>query len=138
MTEPPSALFVYGTLKRGHANHYLIEPYVNSIQPAWLRGELYCVRQFPMLLEGEGVVRGELLAFEPDILERVLPLVDELEGYASDDPEQSLYLRTIVDVTTGPAEAASAYTYVYNRASATAGALGPLSRVPSGDWTGAP
>ncbi|GAC1323020.1 MAG: gamma-glutamylcyclotransferase [Chloroflexota bacterium] len=136
MSDAPEAFFVYGTLKRGQANHGLIATYARSIVVAWAPGTLYSISAFPMLVEGSGLVKGELVQINQGEMERVLPLVDGLEEYWPERPEDSLYCRRIVDVTTEHGTRESAFSYYFNDTCAEAATLGAPARVKSGDWTG--
>ena len=130
MPEGPHALFVYGTLKSGQFNSPLLAPYARSVEPARIRGELYDVGLFPALVEGDGMVWGELVRLAAGGLAAALPVLDRLEDYRPDDPAGSMYLRRIVEVTTAGGATEHAHTYFYNRDHHG------LAPVPSGDWTG--
>ncbi|GEM86352.1 gamma-glutamylcyclotransferase family protein [Meiothermus granaticius] len=86
MQPPPVAVFVYGTLQRGERN------FAVSQRAGWLRSERAWVQGFqlfhlppqehrpygyPALVEGEGVVWGEVQWFSD--LPAALQLLDELE-----------------------------------------------------------
>ena len=132
----PDAFFVYGTLKRGHPNHGVLAPYVRSITPAWMRGALYSTGDFPALVDGTDVVRGELICLSPDDISRVLPIIDRLEGYFANAPEHSLYLRRVAEVTTHTGTRQPAYTYFYNERCPAVPPVTMLVRIASGEWTG--
>lgn len=135
MTEDgPAALFVYGTLKSGEANHVLLAPYVRSIERASIAGRLHDVGDFPALAEGEGRVHGELIRLDPKAMPRALAVIDRLEGCVPGDDAASLYLRRSLEVRTAGGGTERAYTYYYNSAH---GALPPLEHLPvveSGEW----
>ena len=76
--ETPARLFVYGTLHSGWPAHALLEPFVLRVTEAHIQGALYAA-QVPLLVEGDGVVRGELLDLAPDDLSRALARADEFE-----------------------------------------------------------
>ena len=109
--EVPNALFVYGTLKRGFANHELVS-HACEILPAKAKGTLYDLPYgYPaMMLEGCGVVCGELLVF--DDIRDVLPAIDRLEGYRPDEPEGSLFVRVVVEVELKDGSKMPAWTYI--------------------------
>ena len=110
-TVTPNALFVYGTLMRGQSNHTLIESALR-IETATVRGLLFGLPEgYPALVDGEGIVHGELCFFED--LGAILPDVDEYEG--------ALYYRTRCEVTLPSGERHLAWYYV-------------ASDVPSGAW----
>lgn len=86
MSETPSGIFVYGTLKQGGRNFYVSQKagWLGS-QPAWIEGyRLFHLNpsseraySYPALLEGEGRVWGEVQTFAN--LEEALVVLDELE-----------------------------------------------------------
>ena len=117
-TVTPNALFVYGTLMRGRSNHARIRSAI-SIEPATARGDLYGLAEgYPALIEGEGIVHGELCRF--DDLGAILPDLDEYEG--------SLYRRIRCEATTEGGARHSAWCYVTDRAPEGAWPI------PSGRW----
>jgi gamma-glutamylcyclotransferase (GGCT)/AIG2-like uncharacterized protein YtfP len=134
----PRAFFVYGTLKRGEMNHSLLAPYALSIEPAWMPGRLYDVGDFPALAPGSDHVRGEIVRLDAVAMERVLPVIDRLEGYESRDESNSLYFRRPVEVTTSSGVQERAYAYFYNPAHPAMPALETLPHLASGEWNGPP
>jgi len=118
-------LFVYGQLRRGQIGH---ERLGLANRTSWLgeariQGELYDFGDYPGLsLEGDGMVHGELLAFDDAAL---WPMLDAYEDCDPENPALSEYCR----VETGLLDDASpAWVYIYNRAT---GGLAPIS---SGNW----
>ncbi len=106
-------LFVYGTLMTGFCNHkQYIAPWANRIIPALINGELYHLPQgYPALLEGEGVIRGELV-FLPNI-DIIIKSIDDLEDYYGPGGD-NMYRREITEVElieTG--DKVFAYVYFY-------------------------
>lgn len=72
-------VFVYGTLKKGFANHSLLEPYLG--EPAQVEGlRLHPGPGYPYASEGEGVVHGELYAVDGPTLKR-LDALEEVPTY---------------------------------------------------------
>ena len=109
----------------GYRYHGLLSQgrYVGS---AWTAGRLVALGEYPGLLDGEGVVHGELYYF--DDIDAALTMVDPIEGYNECDPDGSLYRRVERKVLVDPARSVTAFLYVYNRSVDSA----PL--VPDGDW----
>lgn len=87
-------VFVYGTLKPGHANWTrLLRGRVRHFRAAKVRGQLLALPQgLPAAVPGEGWIYGYLLTLPaPDLLERI----DALEGFhPRRPPERNTYLRT--------------------------------------------
>jgi putative glutamine amidotransferase len=116
-------LFVYGTLRPGHAPAS-VAAYVDGcrcVGEGSTSGRLYDLRNYPGAIvdaAGEGKIFGQVLAL-PD--ERTLRRLDAYEGYDPRDPGNSLFVRTECDVTLdgggggGAARAVRAWVYVYNR-----------------------
>jgi gamma-glutamylcyclotransferase (GGCT)/AIG2-like uncharacterized protein YtfP len=106
-------VFVYGTLKSGFGNHYLLEGSTFK-GPASVSGRLY-VNGLPYFKRGCGIVKGELYLVDDLTLRRL----DILEGYREQNPETSFYNRVRVewqyghlpDDDTGGGEA---WAYEYN------------------------
>lgn len=127
--------FVYGTLRQGEANHHLIKKATVSCRPARLAGAvMYDLGPYPMIVEGEGAIIGELVEIDPARYEAVLRRLDILEGVDGNDPEnpRGLYRRVrrpvqLEDV----AEAVSVDAWVYLGRETTA-RRGVLR--PGGDW----
>ena len=106
-----NALFVYGTLMRGRPNHARIQSAIR-IEPATLRGLLFGLPEgYPALIEGEGIVHGELCFF--DDLQALLGDLDVFEG----EP----YRRIRCEATVEDGSRHPAWCYV-------------ISAIPSGAW----
>ncbi|MFP4561411.1 MAG: gamma-glutamylcyclotransferase [Thiohalorhabdus sp.] len=85
-------IFVYGTLKPGHANwERALGGRVEHWRPARVRGRLFDLPLgFPAAVRGPGWIHGCLLHLPPEYL----PVVDAIEGYAPDRrPECNTYQR---------------------------------------------
>jgi gamma-glutamylcyclotransferase (GGCT)/AIG2-like uncharacterized protein YtfP len=126
-------VFVYGTLKRGHRNHRrYIAPYRTEIAPASVQGAvLYEGAAYPMLLPGDGTVRGELVTFlDASAWPAALENLDRLEGV---DPvgHDGLYRRELWPVTTERGSV-DAWVYVWNSS------LDGLRLVEGGEWRARP
>lgn len=88
-------LFVYGSLKRGFGNHRLMTDAV-YLGPGVIEGyDMYSLRYFPAIVEGNDEVYGELYK----VSEKELAAIDELEGYSSKD-DTGMYIRRTTRVQT--------------------------------------
>jgi gamma-glutamylcyclotransferase (GGCT)/AIG2-like uncharacterized protein YtfP len=132
---PPSALFVYGTLKRGEINHALISPFARSIEPATIRGRLYDVGGFPALVDGDEIVHGELVWVEAETMASLMAILDRLENYQAAAPQSSMYIRQIVKVCCRGVPQ-TAYTYLYNPNHPALLPLHALRAIDDGVWRG--
>ena len=129
MSEEPSAVFVYGTLRPGAAAFSQVAPFVRAIRPATLAGvALYDLGPFPMLVPGEGVVVGEALALEPAVYRFALHALDRYEGYDA-RRDQGLYLRRRCAVSLDDGERVAAWVYL-----GTPAQVATARHVPHGDW----
>jgi gamma-glutamylcyclotransferase (GGCT)/AIG2-like uncharacterized protein YtfP len=112
---------------RGYRYHQLLAQ-GKYLGGASARGRLVALGEYPGLLDGDGVVRGELYYF--DDIDAALTTVDPVEGYNSADPERSLYLRVerAIQYLPAPHTGVTAFLYVYN------GTVDSAPPVPDGDW----
>jgi putative glutamine amidotransferase len=115
--DPPNRLFVYGTLRPGHAPAS-VAAHVDRctrLGDASIAGRLYDLRTYPgaIIDTGDRRIFGQLLEFPDDAALRRL---DAYEGYRPADPDNSLFIRIECDVTLDaePSRAIRAYVYVYN------------------------
>lgn len=71
-------------------------------------------------------VWGEV--YETSDAASVLSVLDEIEGYRSNEPDRSLYRRELTDVTLEDGRVQQAWAYFYNAP------LGRAQRIASGDY----
>lgn len=129
----PSAVFVYGTLKRGERNFPVSQQagWVRS-EPGWLEGfQLFHIPQreprpysYPAIVQADGRVWGEVQCFQD--LEYALTVLDQLED------EGQEYLRIPATAHT-PSGTIRVWVYVYPGLEAIRHAQGIL--VPGGRWS---
>lgn len=103
-------VFVYGTLKEGGwlASERVLTENRLSVKPASIQGKMYNLGSFPgVTLEGSDLVHGEIHEFSNH--ERILPIMDRMEGYHADMPMSSMYRRLLIDV-----DGERCWIYVYN------------------------
>ena len=74
----------------------------------------------------DGHVWGEI--YEVTDPDAVLRALDAIEGYTPEQPDSSLYIRTLVEVTLPAGGGARAWVYFYNAP------LGQAPRISSGDY----
>jgi gamma-glutamylcyclotransferase (GGCT)/AIG2-like uncharacterized protein YtfP len=117
-------LFVYGGLLKGMT----LSPFIEGSEylgPAFIKAELYFLGQFPGIIEGNGIVFGELY----EVSEEMIPKVDKIEHYHVDDPGHSSYIRKELEVTCLPnKEKLKADAYFYNRS------VDGQEHIPYGDY----
>lgn len=120
-------IFVYGTLRtprhegdRQARNHSLIQDHVISRRPAQMTGVLMNLGPFPMAIQEQGNIIGELLEVEPEALK----VTDRLEGHPT------LYFRAETEVVTDDDEIYTAWVYwAGKRLQESASSI-----IRSGDW----
>jgi gamma-glutamylcyclotransferase (GGCT)/AIG2-like uncharacterized protein YtfP len=83
-----STLFVYGTLMRGEARHHYLANHTEFVCEGAVNGTLVYLGEYPGLLEGDGIVQGELFRLlDPD---RLWPVLDQMEGDEYDRVERQV------------------------------------------------
>ncbi|HAC90841.1 MAG TPA: gamma-glutamylcyclotransferase [Planctomycetaceae bacterium] len=109
----PSAIFVYGTLKRGQCREKCWPLPPVGVHSAWTFGQLFDLGPYPALLPGQDRIMGQLWVYREPEMAQVLAVLDEIE--CTDQPGQANeYDRVIVWVTqfdTG--QTVPAYAYLY-------------------------
>jgi gamma-glutamylcyclotransferase (GGCT)/AIG2-like uncharacterized protein YtfP len=122
-------VFFYGTLMAGFDRRRRagIDTKLTYRGRGSIRASLFDLGIYPAAVPApEGHVWGELYEMaEPDA---VLVALDDIEGYRPDDPDKSLYSRSVADVTMPDGSSEQAWVYFYNAP------LGRAPRIPSGDY----
>lgn len=90
-------VFVYGTLRMGEKNHYLLEGAQRVEENAWTTGLLFDTGNgYPAMVQSEdGQVHGEIYYVD----EQQMVKLDELEGYVPNGPD-NLYDRILQNIHT--------------------------------------
>ena len=108
-----TAVFVYGTLKRGQCRSGLWPAEPLSIQAAWTRGTLFGRSDYPAMTAGADRVLGELWSFIEDDVPRVITVLDQIEG-TNQPGRADLYVRVQADtwdLQDRPLKIANVYHY---------------------------
>lgn len=112
-----SKLFVYGTLKVGGRFASSFDETRKSAVKATVEGQLWGDKDFtgyPMMFHGEGeIVHGELHEYDADMNELIHEM-DRIEGFRVHDPEQSLFIRELINVTLEDGTTEKAWAYFFN------------------------
>lgn len=121
-----SAIFVYGTLKRGQIRARCWPRTPRAIQQGFCRGQLFDLGPYPAIVPGEDVIAGEIWHFTADDLEATLDTLDRIEGYRGPG-SRNLYERVVVQVFDWPnledTSSCIAYTYQLRESILPPGAL---------------
>lgn len=126
-------LFVYGTLRsdaKSAAHHHWMRG-ARLVGAATVAGRLYHAGRYPAAVPSDDStdrIAGELYAIEADRADDLLAALDRYEGYDAEEPEASLFVRAVTDVTTLDGDATQAWIYWFARP------IAHLPRVRSGDW----
>jgi len=86
-------VFVYGSLRKGYYNHDVLQSLPHKfLSKSQIKGEIFPTRfGFPCLMEGLGLVDGEVYAVDADSLD----VLDWFEGHPN------FYVRKEVQTTNG-------------------------------------
>jgi gamma-glutamylcyclotransferase (GGCT)/AIG2-like uncharacterized protein YtfP len=113
MASMPARLFVYGTLRRGFPLHeYLEKASPRFIGRGFIRARLYDLGEFPGAVRSDAVddrVAGEV--FELTDPDNQIKQLDEVEEYDLEKPEESLFLRQLVEVDLEDQRTSNAWAY---------------------------
>ncbi len=123
------AAFFYGTLMAGFDRRRRagIDSDMRYLGRGYITGALFDLGIYPAAVPStDGRIWGEVYEFDDG--ERVLAVLDDIEGYTHDDPDRSLYTRAKTHVTLDRDDTREAWVYFYNAP------LGGASRIPSGDY----
>lgn len=106
----PQLVFVYGTLKKGHHNHHIVQNtnYIgkaHTLKPAY---QMYSLGPFPGVVSGDKVIYGEVYMVDPNVMRNL----DKLEAHPI------MYQRTLVDIgiygdKKGEEITSKAWMYIY-------------------------
>lgn len=128
-------VFVYGTLRVGDCRGGRAVPtFQRVLAPvACVRGfEMLNLGGFPGLIQFEGEAPTGVPRIRGEVHEHAdLSILDRIEGYRSQSPEEGLYNRTQVTVETPEGEIDECWVYTFNGSSWD---LSNHEIIQSGDW----
>ena len=126
----PVHVFFYGTLMSpfNRPGRQRITPKLNFTGRGRIRAALFDLGIYPAAVptDDDSVVWGEV--YQTEDTASVLAALDEIEGYRPNEPDRSLYTRSLSDVTLEDGRAEKAWAYFYNAP------LGRAHRIMSGDY----
>lgn len=122
-------VFFYGTLMTAlnRSGRLRVDEYLVPVGRGSIAGVLFDLVIYPAAVPADDArVWGEVCRMtHPAIVTQAL---DALEGCRTDDPESSLYTRSLVPVTMNDGRIFDGWVYFYNAP------LGRAERIPSGDY----
>ena len=126
-----SRIFFYGTLMTpfNRPGRTRVDPQLMFEGHGSIAAALFDLGLYPAAVPADHRqtrVRGEV--YQMTNTAAVLPVLDEIEGYRSTEPERSLYTRRITRVTLDDGGSVTAWAYFYNAP------LGRAERIDSGDY----
>ena len=122
-------VFFYGTLMTpfNRPGRQRVDPHLAYIGRGRISAALFDLGIYPAAVPAsDGRVLGEV--YEVTNADAVLRVLDEIEGYRTDEPEASLYTRVKTTVTLDIGAVVEAWAYFYNAP------LGRAPRIESGDY----
>ena len=126
----PDHVFFYGTLMTpfNRPGRQRVDGQLVFAGRGRIRAALFDLGIYPAAIPSDdgSTVSGEL--YELRDAAPVLAVLDEIEGFRLDEPERSLYLRVVADVTLDSGVTQPAWVYFYNAP------LGRAERIASGDY----
>jgi gamma-glutamylcyclotransferase (GGCT)/AIG2-like uncharacterized protein YtfP len=123
-------VFFYGTLMSpfNRPGRQRITPKLTYTGRGSIRAALFDLGIYPAAVpaDDDSKVWGEV--YETSDPASVLSVLDEIEGFRPSEPDRSLYMRVLTDVTLEDGRPQKAWAYFYNAP------LGRAQRIASGDY----
>lgn len=123
-------VFFYGTLMTpfNRPGRQRVDADMTFVGLGIVRAALFDLGIYPAAVPADdgSIVRGEV--YQVLNSPKVLAVLDEIEGYRPSEPEQSLYIRTLIEVSLDYGRVEKAWVYFYNAP------LGRAQRIVSGDY----
>jgi gamma-glutamylcyclotransferase (GGCT)/AIG2-like uncharacterized protein YtfP len=122
-------VFFYGTLMTGFDRRRRagIDSMLEYVGRGRIQAALFDLGIYPAAVpDPDGVVWGEV--YRTADIDKVLAGLDDIEGFASGQPESSLYIRFEVPVVYEDGSSEPVWVYFYNAP------LGRAERIQSGDY----
>lgn len=108
---PITAVFVYGTLKRGECRAKFWPHQPIAVESATIRGRLYDLGPYPALGPGDDTIRGEAWRLAAEHMLETLRILDEVEG--ATQLGSAYYRRIIVTCNTDDGASLQAFAYEF-------------------------
>jgi gamma-glutamylcyclotransferase (GGCT)/AIG2-like uncharacterized protein YtfP len=108
---PVTAVFVYGTLKRGECRAKFWPYPPLAVESATIRGRLYDLGPYPALGPGDDTIRGEVWHLAEADMPETLRILDEVEG--ATQLGTAYYRRIVVTCITDDGKSHQAFAYEF-------------------------
>ncbi|HLE17957.1 MAG TPA: gamma-glutamylcyclotransferase family protein [Syntrophales bacterium] len=103
-------IFVYGTLRKGFPLHRYLADKARFVGAGTIRGALYDLGEYPGVVQSnKGEVKGEL--YELENASKYLRELDRIEEFDPENPENSLFIRSLTDVKLADKKTTKAWVY---------------------------
>ena len=106
--------FVYGTLIPDQPNYYLWKDSITDTKKGITKNyQLFDMGHYPMIIKSEGSnVNGMLMYIKTEDYDKITKIIDNLEGYNSENHGSSAYNREIRDIELENGELEKAWIYI--------------------------
>jgi len=123
--------FVYGTLIPDQPNYYLWKDSIIGTKNGMIKNyELFDMGHYPMIVESEGNnVHGMLMSINDKDYDKITKIIDNLEGYNSENHGSSAYNREMRDIELDNGELVKAWIYIGSK-----GYVKEENAVKDGNW----
>jgi gamma-glutamylcyclotransferase (GGCT)/AIG2-like uncharacterized protein YtfP len=125
MRNEPAHIFVYGSLMGGFELHHWLRD-SEFVCGGAVAGKLVTLGAYPGLLDGDGLVRGEV--YRCPSIDGWLTGIDRVERCDPTNPTHSLFVRVARRITLTDGAELDAWVYMLNQRQTSA----PF--IPGGDW----
>lgn len=115
LKEKINKIFVYGTLeKTAFFSDLINKGEIRYIGNGKIQAKLYDLGEYPGAVEDkENYVYGRV--YEAKNIDKILPIFDGYEEFYPNKPENSLFIRKVIEVIMENDETLNAFVYIYNR-----------------------
>jgi len=106
--------FVYGTLIPEEPNYYLWKDSIANTKNGLIRNhQLFDMGHYPMIIESDGnKVYGMIMYIKDEDYDKIIKVIDNLEGYNPENHGSSAYNRVIRDIELEDGKIEKAWIYV--------------------------
>lgn len=123
--------FVYGTLIPDQPNYYLWKDSIVSTKNGLIKNhQLFDMGHYPMIVESKGNnVYGMLMYIKNEDYEKIVKIIDNLEGYNPENHGSSAYNREMRDIELEDGKIEKAWIYIGSKKY-----VNEENKVKDGNW----